>query len=106
MAAPKTLGSQNGKNNDYGGNPIGTGPFEFSSWDYTVKFVTTRNANYWRAGLPYLDQLEFHPIPDGPTRFSALQGGTVDIIHESEGDITKQFPKLNSSVYSWDLDFP
>jgi ABC-type transport system substrate-binding protein len=106
MAAPKTLGSANGKNNDYGGNPIGTGPFVFSSWDYTVKFVATKNPQYWRAGLPYLQQIEFHPIPDGPTRFSALQGGTVDIIHESEGDITKQFPKLNASVYSWDLDFP
>lgn len=105
IAAPKTLGSANGTHNTYTGNPIGTGPFEFNQWDYNVKFVATKWHGYWRKGLPYLNQVEFHPLPDGPTRMSALQGGTVDIIHESEGDITKTFPKLSKS-YTWDLDYP
>jgi ABC-type transport system substrate-binding protein len=105
MAAPSTLGSDNGKHNDYTGNPIGTGPFVFKSWDYTVSFQATANPHYWRPGLPYLGAVAFNPIPDGPTRFAALQSGTVDIIHESEGDITKQFPHLGSG-YNFTLDYP
>jgi ABC-type transport system substrate-binding protein len=105
MAAPSTLGSAQGKNNDYHGNPIGTGPFVFASWNYNVAFVCTKNPHYWRPGLPYLAQIEFHPIPDGPTRFNALKSGSVDIIHEGEGDITKQFAGLGAG-YTSEVDYP
>lgn len=105
IAAPHTLGSGNGKNNDYTGDPVGTGPFVFSSWDYTVAFVCVKNTHYWRPGLPYLAQVEYHSIPDGPTRFAALKSGAVDIIHEGEGDITKQFPHLGGG-YNFTLDYP
>jgi len=99
IAEPSTLGGA------YAGNPIGTGPFEFSSWTPGTAFIATKNSNYWRAGLPYLNQVEFHPIPDGPTRFNALQSGTVDIIHESEGDILKKFKTLGGG-FSYVTDFP
>ena len=101
IAEPTTLGG------GYTGNPIGTGPFEFSSWNPGTAFIATKNSNYWRKseGFPYLNQVEFHPIPDGPTRFNALQSGTVDIIHESEGDILKQFKSLGAG-YTFDTDFP
>ena len=105
IAAPSTLGSGAGKNNDYHGDPIGTGPFVFSSWNYNVAFVCTKNPHYWRPGLPYLNQIEFHPIPDGPTRFNALKSGAVDIIHMGEGDITKQFPHLGAA-YTSVVDYP
>jgi peptide/nickel transport system substrate-binding protein len=97
--APNTLGAE------YSGLPIGTGPFIAQSWTYNVAFVATKNPQYWRPGLPYLDQVEFHPIPDGPTRFTSLKSGVMDIIHESEGDILKQFPTLGSG-YTFVTDFP
>jgi len=99
IAEPSTLGQT------YNGLPIGTGPYIAQSWSTHVSFVATKNPSYWRAGLPYLNQVEFHPIPDGPTRMNALQSGTVDIIHEGEGDVLKTFPGLGSG-YTWWLDYP
>lgn len=97
--APNTLGAH------YSGLPIGTGPFIASAWNYNTAFIATKNPNYWRAGLPYLDQVEFHPIPDGPTRYTSLTSGVMDIIHESEGDILKDFKSLGSG-YNVVTDFP
>jgi len=99
IAEPTTLGP------GYAGNPIGTGPFVLSAWNYNTSFICTKNANYWRAGLPYLNQVEFHPIPDGPTRYAALTSGALDIIHEAEGDILKKFSTLGAG-YTWQTDFP
>ena len=88
IGAPSTLGQ------NYKGNPIGTGPFVFNSWPYGTKFACTRNPSYWRAGLPYLDAIEFHPIPDGAVRMQALKDGNLDLIHEAQGDQLKLFPSL------------
>ena len=43
--------------------PVGTGPFVFQDWEPNDHFTATRNPNYWRAGLPYLDQITFGPSP-------------------------------------------
>jgi len=99
IAHPSTLGAT------YGGNPIGTGPFVFSSWNYNTAFSATKNSNYWRAGLPYLNEVQFLPIPDGPTRYNALTSNALDIIHESEGDILKKFSSLGGG-YKYTLDYP
>ena len=34
------------------------------AWQPNDHFTATRNPNYWRTGLPYLDQITFKPIPD------------------------------------------
>jgi peptide/nickel transport system substrate-binding protein len=60
--------------------PIGTGPFVFDSWVPDNHFRATKNPNYWRPGEPYLDSIEFRPIPDPALRISALQAGDVDAI--------------------------
>ncbi len=36
----------------------------FQQWQPNSSFTATRNPNYWRSGLPYLDQITFKPIPD------------------------------------------
>jgi peptide/nickel transport system substrate-binding protein len=101
IAEPSTIGS------GYSGHPIGTGPFVFNQWVVGTKFVTTKNSQYWRAGLPYLDQLEFHPIVSGQTRMQALQTGTVDIIHEAEGDVLSTWHStINNSSYTYEIDYP
>ncbi len=60
--------------------PIGTGPFIYSQWQPNDHFTATRNPNYWRAGLPYLDAITFKPIPDTDQRESTLRSGGVDMI--------------------------
>lgn len=61
-------------------DPIGTGPFVFSSWVPNDHFTATRNPNYWRSGYPHLDQITFRPIPDDTQRESTLKTGGVDLI--------------------------
>ncbi len=60
-------------------HPIGTGPFVFDEWVPDNHFRATRNPNYWRTGEPYLDSIEFRPIPDTTLRLNALQAGDIDI---------------------------
>lgn len=60
--------------------PIGTGPFVFGEWVKGERFRASRNPDYWRTGLPYLDSIEFRPITDPDARESTLRSGGVDMI--------------------------
>ena len=60
--------------------PVGTGPFVFDSWLRDQQLVVVRNEDYWRDGLPYLDEIVFRPIPDEESRLLSLQSGDVDVL--------------------------
>ncbi|MDT0278157.1 ABC transporter substrate-binding protein [Blastococcus goldschmidtiae] len=62
---------------DAGSNPVGTGPFQFVSWQRDNALEVERNENYWRDGLPYLDGITFRPIPDEDTRLASLESGDI-----------------------------
>jgi peptide/nickel transport system substrate-binding protein len=64
----------------FGDEPVGTGPFEFVSWQRDGAFVVERNEDYWQEGLPYLDEITFRPIPDEETRATSLESGDVDAV--------------------------
>ena len=66
--------------------PIGTGPFVFKSWTPDQSFDATKNPNYWRTGLPYLDEVIFKPIPDSGSRVSALSTGDINVTVTSRND--------------------
>ena len=58
-------------------NPVGTGPFQFESWDRGSNLTLVRYDDYW--GEPaQLDELIFTVIPDGPARRQALEAGDID----------------------------
>ena len=71
--------------------PIGTGPFIYASWQPNDHFTATRNPNYWRSGLPHLDQVTFKPIPDDTQRAATLKTGGVDLILTSDPVTIKEF---------------
>jgi ABC-type transport system substrate-binding protein len=71
--------------------PVGTGPFVFQDWQPNDHFTATRNPNYWRAGLPYLDQITYRPIPDTIQRESTLKTGGVDMIQSTDPDTINRF---------------
>jgi peptide/nickel transport system substrate-binding protein len=60
--------------------PVGTGPFILSSWLPNSHFEATRNPDYWRNGLPHLDQITYLPIADSSQRAASLQSGSIDIM--------------------------
>ncbi|MBW2057937.1 MAG: twin-arginine translocation signal domain-containing protein [Deltaproteobacteria bacterium] len=76
---------------DFGRNPVGTGPFRFVSWEpdkgITLKrYEDHRVASpYFRnRGAPYLDGAQFIVIPEDATRLSALRSGDIDMIAGSD----------------------
>lgn len=73
--------------------PVGTGPFKFKA--YTPgngnSFVATCNPEYWREGLPRLDEVEFRVLEDIQSRANALISGQIDALHTSNADEIAQF---------------
>jgi ABC-type transport system substrate-binding protein len=98
MAQPHTLTGPHGKGSPpKSTHPIGTGPFIFSNWDYNSQFSTVRNPNYWRAPAgtyPYLDAINFHPVPDSTARLNGLIDGTYDLIIESDPPTIKSMQSM------------
>ena len=63
--------------------PIGTGPFKFVEWRVNDYLEVERNRDYWREGLPYLDEITFRPVPEGSARVNGLVSGEFDLITTS-----------------------
>ena len=69
--------------------PVGTGPFKFKSWEPDKSFAVTKYAGYWRKDadgtqLPYLDEVDFNPIPDATTRLASIKSGDVNVTTSSD----------------------
>ena len=64
---------------DFGKNPVGTGAFKLGEWALGQRVVFTRNEDYWRDGLPYLDQITFEIGQEPIVALLRLQSGEVDI---------------------------
>lgn len=61
-------------------NPVGTGPFQFVSWQHDVSIIYKRYDNYWQKGKPYLDGIKFVFIADDTTRQASFQAGETNAI--------------------------
>lgn len=61
---------------------IGTGPFKFVRWDRNQVIVLERNENYWREGLPLLDEVQLINVADEQTRILQIQAGDVHMVNQ------------------------
>ncbi|MGN6485540.1 MAG: ABC transporter substrate-binding protein [Thermomicrobiales bacterium] len=68
------------KNGDLMNTAVGTGPFKFVEYIPNSSFKVEKNADFWIAGLPYLDGIEFTIAPEATSRTAALVSNTVDFI--------------------------
>lgn len=64
----------------FGQNPVGTGPFSFQEWKPNDSITLVKNNNFWQQGLPKLDKVIFKVIPDNTARLNALQNGEIDLM--------------------------
>lgn len=62
--------------------PVGSGPFQYDSFEPGQQSLFTKNANYWRDGEPYVDEIVIIDFPDDTARINALLGGQVDAIDQ------------------------
>ncbi|MEA2677057.1 MAG: hypothetical protein QOJ81_1198 [Chloroflexota bacterium] len=67
---------------DLNAQPIGSGPFKFVSYQPRSMIKFERNPDFYEAGKPYFDAMEFHLIPDATALTNALISGTVNFSNE------------------------
>ncbi|HKU11230.1 MAG TPA: ABC transporter substrate-binding protein, partial [Sinomonas sp.] len=84
--------------------PVGTGPFALKS--FTPQVITLdKNPNYWDAGKPAVDSVQYLSYDSESSMVAAMQGGQVDWIVSSNTDpkqITQHSP---STLSSWASTF-
>lgn len=66
-------------NDEFGQNPVGTGPFRFVSVQRGQELVYERNDDYW-GDLAGVSDVILRPIPDPTARTAALRAGEVNWI--------------------------
>jgi peptide/nickel transport system substrate-binding protein len=59
--------------------PIGTGPFKFVEFKPNERITVARNPDYWKAGRPYLDGIEYTIIRNQSTAALAFVAGKFDM---------------------------
>ena len=87
----------------FGRNPVGTGPFKFGEWKPSDRVVLQRNENYWMTGadsksLPYLDGITYRLIIDDSVRAIELKSHNIDLtdqIAPTDMSGVKADPQLN-----------
>lgn len=63
---------------DIGFHPVGTGPYEFVTWNQTDFVKVKKFADYWKPGYPKLDSITWRPVVDNNTRSAMLQTGEAN----------------------------
>jgi len=59
-------------------HPVGTGPFKLKDYKQNQYLIVEKNPDYWEEGIPYLDEIQFHVVPDTVTFIAALKSGELD----------------------------
>ncbi|MCC5833349.1 MAG: ABC transporter substrate-binding protein [Opitutales bacterium] len=78
------------KDNAFGRNPVGTGPFRFVDWVSRRRVLLERNPDYY-AEPAAIKQLLFRPLADENARLTEMLAGSVDLIMEVPPDIVEFF---------------
>jgi peptide/nickel transport system substrate-binding protein len=87
--------------------PVGTGPFMYESFVPGERSVFKKNPDYWREGLPRVDEVVIIDFPEDTPRVNALLSGQVDAITDlPAGQIAQvksndQFKVLISETGGW-----
>jgi peptide/nickel transport system substrate-binding protein len=77
---------------------IGTGPFLLERYEPNVKSVFTRNPDYFRRGLPYVDGVEWLVVQDESTGLAMYRTGQLDAGPGPNWDVRQ--PDLESLTQS------
>jgi peptide/nickel transport system substrate-binding protein len=87
--------------------PVGTGPFMFESFTPGQRSVFKKFPDYWRDGLPRVDEVTIIDFPEDTPRVNALLSGQVDAITNlPSGQLAQvksndQFKVLISETGGW-----
>lgn len=88
---------------------VGTGPFKIKEFQPNSNIVFVRNEDYWEAGVPYLDEINFAILPSSASTLVALKNHRINLvvldrpqdadqIEASSGLTVERWPSLNQKV--------
>ena len=63
---------------EIGFHPVGTGPYQFVTWNQTDFVKVKKWDGYWKPGYPKLDSITWRPVVDNNTRAAMLQTGEAN----------------------------
>ena len=104
---PKAVVEELGED-EFGSNPVGSGPFRLVSWTRGERLELERNPDYWRAPMPYLDGLVIEFVQDDNTRLLRVENAEA---HLAEDVPYAQIERLDAvdgvsvvaeEVFKWD----
>lgn len=82
-----------GAGEEFGDDPVGTGPYQFVELVRDDRLVVRSYADYW-GGEPSVDLIVFRPIPEDATRLLAFEAGELDIMQAQP--VPSELPRLES----------
>jgi peptide/nickel transport system substrate-binding protein len=77
---PLSETAMNEYGDDYNQNPVGTGPFQMTSWDSGNKAVLEKYDDYWKDDQPNIDRIEFRILPEDSSKVAQLESGSIDLL--------------------------
>jgi peptide/nickel transport system substrate-binding protein len=97
------------RTNPNNATPVGTGPFMFKEWKRGEYVHLVRNPDYWRKGLPYLDEIYFRFVPDAASRALALESqqihfGTQNAFELIDANRLAKLPYIDVTRKGWEWD--
>ncbi|GAB2942502.1 ABC transporter substrate-binding protein [Hafnia psychrotolerans] len=75
---------------------IGTGPYSCKEFSPGTRTLGTRNKNFWKPGLPHLDQVELLGVTDQAARVNALLSGELHFVSTISSRDVKRINGSNS----------
>jgi peptide/nickel transport system substrate-binding protein len=102
----------------FAAEPVGAGPFTVVENEFSSRLVLERNDNYFKEGLPYLDQLTFQSIGGDQAALQALQAGQaqayegmstaplIETAQATEGLVTTIQPATSPYVIQLNTSIP
>ena len=80
---------------EIGFHPVGTGPYQFVTWNQTDFVKVKKWDGYWKKGYPKLDSITWRPIVDNNTRAAMLQTGEANFAFPIPYEQAKLLEKNN-----------